>query len=131
MGLDRDVLESLELVVGMAEDLNRDVAEATGDPVVAHAAVLLVLTFLAASGPVDRQRLELLLDVLDVEAEAILGLLFQRDLVESVDRGGDEPDLLALTAAGVELFETTAEAVGGSLARSESLARVRDRHLPH
>lgn len=126
--VDREALESLELVVGFAEDLNREVAAATDDPIVTHAGVVLVLTFLAATGPVDRDRLTGFLDLLDVDAAEILGALSERGHVADSETDGET--VVVLTASGLDLFETMADAMGGSMARSEDLARVRDRHLP-
>jgi hypothetical protein len=126
--VDREALESLEWVVGFAEDLNRDVAAATSDPVVAHAGVVLVLTFLAATGPVDRARLAGLLDSLEVDADTILDALSDRGHVSTAETEGVA--VVGLTPAGLGLFETMADAVGGALSRSEHLARMRDRHLP-
>ncbi|MEX1279180.1 MAG: hypothetical protein AB1Z55_00490 [Acidimicrobiia bacterium] len=126
--MDREALESLEWFVGFAEDLNREVAAATDDPIVAHAGVVLVLTFLAATGPVDRDRLTGFLDLLDVDATEILGMLSERGYVDASETDGGT--VVVLTSSGYGLFETMADAVGGSMARSEDLARVRDRHLP-
>lgn len=126
--MDREALESLGWFVGFAEELNREVAAATDDPIVAHAGVVLVLTFLAATGPVDRDRLTGFLDLLDVDATEILGMLSERGYVDASETDGGT--VVVLTSSGYGLFETMADAVGGSMARSEDLARVRDRHLP-
>lgn len=127
MAQNREVLESLEWLVAFSEELNRGVAEATEDPIVAHAGVVLVLTFLAGSAAVDRERLTWFLESLDVEATWVLDGLAERGLVESAE--GEGTTMVALTPAGYELYEAIAGAMGASMARSEDLARMRARHL--
>ncbi len=126
--MDREALQSLEWFIGFAEDFNREVAEATDDPIAAHAGVVLVLTFLAATGPVDSDRLSGFLDLLDVDATEILGALSERGYVDVSETDGET--VAVLTTSGYGLFQTMADAMGGSMARSDDLARVRDRHLP-